>query len=145
MPRRGRGRPRHNVGRASPPVRLPKTAWKNVQTGATAERSNSWANLFSRCAATTPRPLGLTVVPRRKCPSSRDRFAVIGKFLSPLVVVERTPGLQRWLERGILSPARRTAHLPERIAIKCHLLRAKGARRKAPRPGRRRKRPATLA
>jgi DAK2 domain len=25
---RGRGRPRHNVGRASSPVRLPKTAWK---------------------------------------------------------------------------------------------------------------------
>src|SRR6516225_2749385 len=24
----GRGRPRHNVGRASPPDRLPKTAWK---------------------------------------------------------------------------------------------------------------------
>jgi hypothetical protein len=26
--KRGRGRPRHNVGRASPPVRLPKTDWK---------------------------------------------------------------------------------------------------------------------
>jgi len=26
--RRGRGRPRHIVGRASSPVRLPKTAWK---------------------------------------------------------------------------------------------------------------------
>ena len=25
---RGRGRPRHNVGRASSPVRSPKTAWK---------------------------------------------------------------------------------------------------------------------
>src|SRR6516165_6602143 len=25
---RGRGRPRHNVGRASSPIRLPKTAWK---------------------------------------------------------------------------------------------------------------------
>src|SRR5262249_19248802 len=36
---RGRGRPRHNVGRASPPVRLPKTAWKNVQTPETASRS----------------------------------------------------------------------------------------------------------
>jgi hypothetical protein len=27
-PERGRGRPRHNVGRASSPVRFPKTAWK---------------------------------------------------------------------------------------------------------------------
>src|SRR5262249_42560746 len=26
--KRGRGRPRHNVGRASPPVRLLETAWK---------------------------------------------------------------------------------------------------------------------
>ena len=26
--KRGRGRPRHNVGRASPPLRLPKTDWK---------------------------------------------------------------------------------------------------------------------
>ena len=31
-PQRGRGRPRHNVGRASPPVGLPKTAWKIGQT-----------------------------------------------------------------------------------------------------------------
>ena len=36
---RGRGRPRHNVERASSPVRFPKTAWKlaKLQTGAPVE------------------------------------------------------------------------------------------------------------
>src|SRR6516164_8173130 len=37
--RRGRGRPRHNVGRATSPVRLPKTAWKlaKLQGGAASD------------------------------------------------------------------------------------------------------------
>jgi hypothetical protein len=41
---RGRGRARHNVGRASSPVRLPKTAWKNVQTPESRSESGSGRN-----------------------------------------------------------------------------------------------------
>jgi len=37
-PKRGRGGPRHNVGRASSPVRLPKTAWKLAKPQSASER-----------------------------------------------------------------------------------------------------------
>src|SRR5262245_18886163 len=40
--------------------------------GAIASATAAWANLFSRCAAIHASTSGLTLVPRRKCPNTRE-------------------------------------------------------------------------
>src|SRR6516164_9554677 len=66
-PERGRGRPRHNVGRATSPVRLPKTTWKlaKLQSGGFGP-SGAIFMKNAELSSSRARPLGAAVAGLRR-------------------------------------------------------------------------------
>ena len=102
---RGRGRPRHNVGRASSPVRLPKTGWKMSKLQATLSELDVFRTPTQGSAALHP-DSAQGFVAARRCHTHRLRMARARRSL------RRRPGLRS------LTPS---AYFPDNLLI-LHLI-----------------------